>query len=127
MCAYAIKKCHFNTLYFGAEDQKGGGIINGSQDNLKPITMFLIFMRKKPLIYCPYSFVIKDNQDNSQNVIRPDSKNGTVFFPDKEKSQWILLKKIKKWAFGSFDSADQIIDCKELIYFPRPNRYTMSF
>jgi len=37
MCAYAIKKCHFNTLYFGAEDQKGGGIINGSQDNLKPI------------------------------------------------------------------------------------------
>ena len=37
MCAYAIKKCHFNTLYFGAEDQKGGGIINGSQDNLKPM------------------------------------------------------------------------------------------
>lgn len=38
MCAYAIKKCHFNTLYFGAEDQKGGGIINGTQDNLKSIT-----------------------------------------------------------------------------------------
>ena len=37
LCAYAIKKCHFNTLYFGAEDQKGGGIINGSQDNLKPM------------------------------------------------------------------------------------------
>ena len=37
MCAYAIRKCHFNTLYFGAEDQKGGGIINGSQDNLKPM------------------------------------------------------------------------------------------
>ena len=37
MCAYAIKKCHFNTLYFGAEDQKGGGIINGSHDNLKPM------------------------------------------------------------------------------------------
>ena len=37
MCAYAIKKCHFNTLYFGAEDQKGGGIINGTQDNLKPV------------------------------------------------------------------------------------------
>src|SRR5210317_78852 len=33
MCAYAIRKCHFNTLYFGAEDQKGGGIINGTQDN----------------------------------------------------------------------------------------------
>lgn len=37
MCAYAIKKCHFNTLYFGAEDQKGGGIINGTQINLKSI------------------------------------------------------------------------------------------
>ena len=37
MCAYAIRKCHFNTLYFGAEDQKGGGIINGTQDNLKPM------------------------------------------------------------------------------------------
>ena len=37
MCAYAIKKCHFNTLYFGAEDQKGGGIINGTQNNLKSI------------------------------------------------------------------------------------------
>ena len=40
MCAYAIKKCHFNTLYFGAEDQKGGGIINGSQDNLKPCLLY---------------------------------------------------------------------------------------
>ena len=37
MCAYAIKKCHFNTLYFGAEDQKGGGIINGTHNNLKSI------------------------------------------------------------------------------------------
>ena len=37
MCAYAIKKCHFNTLYFGAEDQKGGGIINGTPNNLKSI------------------------------------------------------------------------------------------
>ena len=37
MCAYAIKKCHFNTLYFGTEDQKGGGIINGTQNNLKSI------------------------------------------------------------------------------------------
>ena len=37
MCAYAIRKCHFNTLYFGAEDQKGGGIINGTQNNLKPM------------------------------------------------------------------------------------------
>lgn len=37
MCAYAIKKCHFNTLYFGAEDQKGGGINNGTHNNLKSI------------------------------------------------------------------------------------------
>jgi tRNA(adenine34) deaminase len=37
MCAYAIKKCHFNTLYFGTEDQKGGGIINGTHNNLKSI------------------------------------------------------------------------------------------
>ena len=37
MCAYAIKKCHFNTLYFGAEDQKGGGIINCTHNNLKSI------------------------------------------------------------------------------------------
>lgn len=37
MCAYAIRKCHFNTLYFGAEDQKDGGIINGTQNNLKSI------------------------------------------------------------------------------------------
>ena len=37
MCAYAIRKCHFNTLYFGAEDQKGGGIINGTENNLKSI------------------------------------------------------------------------------------------
>ena len=37
MCAYAIKKCHFNTLYFGAEDQKGGSIINSTQNNLKSI------------------------------------------------------------------------------------------
>ena len=37
MCAYAIRKCHFNTLYFGAEDQKGGGIINATQNNLKLI------------------------------------------------------------------------------------------
>lgn len=37
MCAYAIRKCHFNTLYFGAEDQKGGGIINETQNNLKSI------------------------------------------------------------------------------------------
>ena len=29
MCAYAISKCNIDTLYFGAEDVKGGGVING--------------------------------------------------------------------------------------------------
>ena len=37
MCAYAIRKCHFNTLYFRAEYQKGGGIITATQNNLKSI------------------------------------------------------------------------------------------
>ena len=81
MCAYAIKKCHFNTLYFGAEDQKGGGIINGSQDNLKPMNHVSHIYEKETLIYCPYSFVIKDNQRyNSQNVLRPDSKKWNCLF-----------------------------------------------
>ena len=31
MCAYAISKCNIDTLYFGAEDVKGGGVINGSR------------------------------------------------------------------------------------------------
>ena len=29
MCAYAIAKSHVGKLYFGCEDKKGGGIING--------------------------------------------------------------------------------------------------
>ena len=29
MCAYAISKCNIDTLYFGAEDVKGGGVVNG--------------------------------------------------------------------------------------------------
>lgn len=31
MCAYAISKCNIDTLYFGAEDVKGGGVINGAR------------------------------------------------------------------------------------------------
>ena len=31
MCAYAISKCNIDTLYFGAEDVKGGGVINGTR------------------------------------------------------------------------------------------------
>ena len=41
MCAYAISKCNIDTLYFGAEDEKGGGVINGprisfSENMFKP-------------------------------------------------------------------------------------------
>ena len=39
MCAIAISRCHFRRLYFGAEDKKAGGIINGprilDQPNMK--------------------------------------------------------------------------------------------
>ena len=39
MCATAIAKTHIRRLYFGAEDKKGGGVINGpkiySHSNLK--------------------------------------------------------------------------------------------
>ena len=31
MCAYAISKCNIDTLYFGAEDIKGGGVVNGAR------------------------------------------------------------------------------------------------
>ena len=34
MCAYAISKCNIDTLYFGAEDVKGGGVINGARITL---------------------------------------------------------------------------------------------
>ena len=41
MCAYAISKCNIDTVYFGAEDVKGGGVINGprisfSENMFKP-------------------------------------------------------------------------------------------
>ena len=29
MCATAISKCHMRRIYFGAEDEKGGAILNG--------------------------------------------------------------------------------------------------
>ena len=29
MCATAISKCHLRRIYFGAEDEKGGAILNG--------------------------------------------------------------------------------------------------
>ena len=34
MCAYAISKCNIDTVYFGAEDVKGGGVINGPRISL---------------------------------------------------------------------------------------------
>ena len=34
MCAYAISKCNIDTLYFGAEDVKGGGVVNGPRISL---------------------------------------------------------------------------------------------
>lgn len=36
MCAIAISRCHFRRLYFGAEDKKAGGIINGSRVSDQP-------------------------------------------------------------------------------------------
>ena len=39
MCAIAISRCHFRRVYFGAEDKKAGGILNGprlfDQSNMK--------------------------------------------------------------------------------------------
>ena len=31
MCAIAISRCHFRRVYFGAEDKKAGGILNGTR------------------------------------------------------------------------------------------------
>ncbi|MGC6404141.1 MAG: nucleoside deaminase [Candidatus Comchoanobacterales bacterium] len=41
MCAYAISKCNIDTIYFAAEDVKGGGVVNGprisfSENMFKP-------------------------------------------------------------------------------------------
>ena len=41
MCATAISKCHMRRIYFGAEDKKGGAILNGprvfEKENLKKV------------------------------------------------------------------------------------------
>ena len=41
MCATAISKCHIRRVYFGAEDEKGGAILNGpciyENNNLKKV------------------------------------------------------------------------------------------
>ena len=45
-------------------------------------------------------------------------KNGTVFFPDKREITDVAVKNEKIVGVGSFDSADQIIDCSNLFIFP---------
>mgnify|MGYP006214541781 FL=1 len=41
MCATAISKCHMRRVYFGAEDKKGGAILNGPRifenENIKKV------------------------------------------------------------------------------------------
>ena len=43
MCATAICKCHMRRIYFGAEDKKGGAILNGPRvfinENLKKVNV----------------------------------------------------------------------------------------
>lgn len=43
MCATAISKCHIRRIYFGAEDKKGGAILNGprvfEKENLKKVNV----------------------------------------------------------------------------------------
>ena len=43
MCATAISKCHMRRIYFGAEDKKGGAILNGPRvfenKNLKKVNV----------------------------------------------------------------------------------------
>ena len=43
MCATAISKCHMRRIYFGAEDKKGGAILNGPRifenQNLKKVNV----------------------------------------------------------------------------------------
>ena len=43
MCTTAISKCHIRRIYFGAEDKKGGAILNGPRvfenENLKKVNV----------------------------------------------------------------------------------------
>ena len=43
MCATAISKCHMRRVYFGAEDKKGGAILNGPRiyenENLRKVNV----------------------------------------------------------------------------------------
>ena len=51
MCATAISKCHIRRVYFGAEDEKGGAILNGPRiyenNNLKKVEVISHIERDK--------------------------------------------------------------------------------
>ena len=66
MCAYAIAKSHVGKLYFGCEDKKGGGIINGPRifeyENLKKIEFISHCFDDKTSKLMTDFFKIKRNQ-----------------------------------------------------------------
>ena len=66
MCAYAISKCHINRLYFGSEDEKGGGVINGPRifesHNLKKIDYVSHCYHEKTTQLMQSFFQLKRNQ-----------------------------------------------------------------
>ena len=51
MCATAISKCHMRRIYFGAEDKKGGAILNGPRifesENLRKVDVVSHIEEKK--------------------------------------------------------------------------------
>ena len=51
MCATAISKCHIRRVYFGAEDEKGGAILNGPRiyenNNLKKVEVISHIEKEK--------------------------------------------------------------------------------
>ena len=51
MCATAISKCHIRRVYFGAEDEKGGAILNGPRiyenNNLKKVEVISYIEKDK--------------------------------------------------------------------------------
>ena len=65
MCAYAISKCNIDTLYFGAEDVKGGGVINGLEFHSVKIcsnqTSFLVYLKKNQLNCLNLSLKLRDS------------------------------------------------------------------
>ena len=66
MCAYAIAKSHVGKLYFGCEDTKGGGVINGPRifeyKNLKKIEFVSHCFDDKTSQLMTDFFKIKRNQ-----------------------------------------------------------------